>query len=368
MDDLHTFYPTHDHQYLTHDFHPYPHKISPSIAKILIETYSQVGDTVLDCFCGSGTALLEANLSGRNALGIDSNPLACLIANVKTTPIDSEILKKAIKHFMSEVHHHLKRDGTLLDYVERIHPKIPEFKNKDIWFCKKALLGLSLIKALLKNITDEDIRNFCLVAFSSLIKEVSHATSFYRLTKAKRPRTISLYGLAHLFHCRLLEMSRKMISYHEKKSPCSVKILQQDVRHVNLEKVDFIIANFPKFNMDFERCFKIYSWWLDFDVKKVNENTIGTLKRKEEYYKDISLVLENMQGMLKTRKHCAFLITDSYDKGKHMDHGKVVKQLAETRGFLLKDHIVRTIPKKVLPFVAKDRREDIFIFKKATFK
>ena len=32
--------------------------------------------TVLDPFCGTGTVLLEAVLSGRTALGADANPLA----------------------------------------------------------------------------------------------------------------------------------------------------------------------------------------------------------------------------------------------------------------------------------------------------
>ena len=48
--------------------------------------------TVLDPFCGSGTVLLEAALRGHFAIGIDVNPLARLIARVKTTPLDVEPL------------------------------------------------------------------------------------------------------------------------------------------------------------------------------------------------------------------------------------------------------------------------------------
>ena len=47
---------------------------------------------VLDPFCGSGTVLLEAALRGHFAIGADVNPLARLIARVKTTPLDVDSL------------------------------------------------------------------------------------------------------------------------------------------------------------------------------------------------------------------------------------------------------------------------------------
>ena len=73
--------------HLTHALHPYPAKFIPQIPQALIQELSSVGDTVLDMFCGSGTTLLEALRLGRNAVGIDANPLAALISRVKTTPL-----------------------------------------------------------------------------------------------------------------------------------------------------------------------------------------------------------------------------------------------------------------------------------------
>ena len=42
------------------------------------------GDTVVVPFCGSGTVLVEARLSGRRAIGVDANPLATELAGLKT--------------------------------------------------------------------------------------------------------------------------------------------------------------------------------------------------------------------------------------------------------------------------------------------
>src|SRR5438034_4027922 len=73
--------------YLTHGLHPYPAKFIPQIPNALIQEFSSVGDTIGDIFCGSGTTLVEALILKRNAVGIDANPLACLITRAKTAII-----------------------------------------------------------------------------------------------------------------------------------------------------------------------------------------------------------------------------------------------------------------------------------------
>jgi DNA modification methylase len=82
-----------DTQYSLHGIHPWPARMIPQIAHRLIDTRSDSGGTVLDPFCGSGGVLTEAMLLGRNGIGCDINPLAALIARVKTTPIDPTDLK-----------------------------------------------------------------------------------------------------------------------------------------------------------------------------------------------------------------------------------------------------------------------------------
>jgi SAM-dependent methyltransferase len=66
-----------------HGFHSYPARMHPVTARRLVEAFSRPGDRVLDPFCGSGTALVEARLAGRAALGVDANPLAVRLARLK---------------------------------------------------------------------------------------------------------------------------------------------------------------------------------------------------------------------------------------------------------------------------------------------
>ena len=49
---------------------------SPYIPRNLIFKYSKAGQTILDCFCGSGTTAIEAKLLGRKCVAIDVNESA----------------------------------------------------------------------------------------------------------------------------------------------------------------------------------------------------------------------------------------------------------------------------------------------------
>src|SRR5437868_4039724 len=79
-----------------HGIHPYPAKFIPQIPRALIELYHP-GDNspVLDPFCGSGTTLVEACAAKIPSVGIDLNPLATLVAKVKTTPMGRPLTLEA---------------------------------------------------------------------------------------------------------------------------------------------------------------------------------------------------------------------------------------------------------------------------------
>ncbi len=88
---------------LTHNFYRYPARFSPEFAREIILKFTNEDDYVLDAFMGSGTTIVEAIANGRNAVGVDINPLSCFITKVKTTPLS-------------------KRDkGKILEWVDRIN-------------------------------------------------------------------------------------------------------------------------------------------------------------------------------------------------------------------------------------------------------
>lgn len=69
----------------THPFHAYPARLHPGIARAGLALAAEVGagGPVLDPFCGSGTVLVEARAAGWEGTGVDLDPLALRLAEVK---------------------------------------------------------------------------------------------------------------------------------------------------------------------------------------------------------------------------------------------------------------------------------------------
>lgn len=73
-----------------HQLSPYIGKLKSSIASDLIGSFSKVGDTVADFFCGSGTVVLEALAQGRHVIAADCNPYALALTTAKLNAPSTE--------------------------------------------------------------------------------------------------------------------------------------------------------------------------------------------------------------------------------------------------------------------------------------
>lgn len=66
----------------------YPTEKNLEMLNVIVEASSNPGDIVLDCFAGSGTTLLAAELAGRKWIGIDDSPVAIRSALKRVTSIE----------------------------------------------------------------------------------------------------------------------------------------------------------------------------------------------------------------------------------------------------------------------------------------
>ena len=148
----------------THLIHSYPAKLLVHIPYFFLNNsfFSQKGDTILDPFCGTGTVLLEANLAGRNAIGADANPLARLIASVKTKKLEDSVLVETL----STLIHRAK----LFRKVE-----YPNVVNRDFWFPLNTQFQLAKIRRAISELPNGEYKDFFAVCFSNCIKKVSYA-------------------------------------------------------------------------------------------------------------------------------------------------------------------------------------------------
>ena len=160
----------------THQIHSYPAKMLVHIPYFFLSNniLSKQGDRVLDPFSGSGTVLLEAQLSGRRPFGADINPLARLISKVKTTPIPIDSLEKSAY--------------ALLKDIRPMHSnEPPDVVNIKYWFYPEVIDQLCCILEAIERVSDKDIKDFFLVCFSSCIRKVSLANPRFSVPVKLRP-------------------------------------------------------------------------------------------------------------------------------------------------------------------------------------
>lgn len=79
--------------------HSYPTKVPPEAIVPFIEACSEVGDLVVDPFCGSGMTGVAALMTGRRAVLSDLSPGAVHVAKGHTQPVRSDALTETVSDF-----------------------------------------------------------------------------------------------------------------------------------------------------------------------------------------------------------------------------------------------------------------------------
>jgi DNA modification methylase len=143
-----------------HKVHPYPAMLHPFLVEYLLENYSEKNSTVLDPFCGTGVTLLQSSKRGIASFGFDINPLALLIAKVKTAKYNNAKLNKEFLSLQELIKKNKNTD-------------IPDIYNIDFWYKENAKYELGLIRYVLKN-NNFEYKDFFLVCFGFIARNQSN--------------------------------------------------------------------------------------------------------------------------------------------------------------------------------------------------
>jgi len=396
------FPPTTD--YYTHLLHHYPAKMLNQIPLVLLPIYAKEGDTILDCFSGSGTSLMQARLYGMNAVGIDVNPLAVLISRVKATTLNSNKLKERVEILYDK-----------LDKTEVCEKDVPEFPNRDFWFEKEVQYDLARILKNIKEVKNRKYREFLLVCFSSIIRKVSNADPEIvppvksrkmreLIQKGRKIDTLGIFKEAVSLNLkRVSNFCRDCV----KTTTLSVKRGNAKRLRLNGESIDLVITSPPYISAQkYARSTQLEMYWLEFidqeKFRKVDVNTIGTervyvedfktmnktnyplvdkyvelIKKNDKeralitykYFNEMQEVISEIFRVLKPNKFFILVIGNNKVTKIPIPNHKILSDIAERTGFIKEDAYVDDI--KYHGFMTKRNKtagiinsEWILVFKK----
>jgi len=354
----------------TNSFHPYPAKFIPQIPHHFIKSLSQEGDTVYDPFLGSGTTALEANILGRNAIGNDVNELAVLISKVKTTPICENRLR------------------TLDDLVNRIYNRIslfilgkeneieePEIVNLKMWFKDFVIAELVIIKDEIGKLSDKDLVDFCLVALSGIIINVSHQdsdTRYVRVNKSIKPGDTCNRFIKQLSKLRKLMIDSKQLI---DKGKSELKVADSRMFGIFPQDSAALAVTSPPYPnaYDYHLYHKYRLYWLGMDIRKLRLNEIGA---HSDYSKkngpdefDFKLDMEkcfiNISNILKPGSYFVIVIGDSILQGRKIQNNEILKAAAQSTALSFVSEFSRNLKlskKSFNPKVGNIKTEKIIIF------
>ena len=163
---------------LIHRIHPYPARFPAFITTRALAYAEASGVSVgkmADVFCGCGTTAVEAKRSGKDFWGCDINPLATLIAQVKTHRYRDSDLSKSVRAISEGV----ERTSVTSEDRVRIGERIR------YWFEDEQIDDLIRLDRAIRECTypHSPHRKFFQCAFSAILK----ATSVW-LTKSIKPQ------------------------------------------------------------------------------------------------------------------------------------------------------------------------------------
>lgn len=167
--------------------HPYPAMIADSLAIDLAARFTTPSSRVLDPFCGTARTIIAAAARGASTVGVDVNPLACLISRAKVTKVPSALLFKLIDVIPEQAERAAARRSNEFEKRELVAGR------KVQWFSLSVRRELSALLTWLNELRlDQHERLLVGAILSATVREVSFCRDdqwkLHRISKLARRR------------------------------------------------------------------------------------------------------------------------------------------------------------------------------------
>jgi DNA modification methylase len=315
-----------------HAFHSYPARFIPEIPRAIIRELKPRKSTyVFDPFCGCGTSLVEAQQAGYASVGVDLNPIGCLISRVKTTPLPSGFVS-ATARCIAEARQHE-------------HNPLPHIPNLTHWFRVDVCEALAALRLAIGQVEDPGTRQALEAVFSSIIVRVSNQDSDTRYAAVTKDVSAEAVFDAFAESAQTLASLALTLPLFAQ-APATV--INRNV--FDIQPADFpgdvgLVITSPPYPNAYEYWLyhKYRMWWLGYDPLAVKAHEIGARahffsgkrREKEDFHAQMSGVFKLLAEVMREGAYCCFIAGDSKIHGRIIDNADLLLKAAAQNSFKL---------------------------------
>ena len=344
--------------------HPYPAKFIGDIPRSLISTIGLPPNTVVfDPFCGSGATLVESQRLGYEAIGIDLNPIACLISRVKTKPLPKGIQKALADVILS---------SRFSARSEQAGSNIP---NVGHWFREDVRRALEAVVESIRSEAPPRTHDFLFAALSSIIVRVSNQESDTRY--AAISKAVTADDVFEEFEASCDRLQKALAARDYPLTPC--RVIAENTLEIDAEKigrnVGLVITSPPYPNAyEYWLYHKYRMWWLGYDPIEVRAHEIGARphffkknhQTEDDFSRQMALVFGLFREVLVSGGHACFVIGRSKIHGRLIDNASLLCDAAAAHRMPLvyqRERVIRSDRKSFNLAHAKIKTETLLVFR-----
>lgn len=327
-----------------HGFHTYPARMHPATAARLVRAISGERATVLDPFCGSGTVLVEAMIAGRAVVGTDLNPLAVMLARLKTRVTDAKA-REAIVAGAREA-------ASLADERrERRAGATRRYDPEDVaLFDPHVLLELDSLRSFVEGVREDETRQDGLfLVLSAIMVKVSRRPG--DTSRATATRRIAAGYTARLFVRKAVELAQRLEAFAAlvpEGTPPAARVSIDDaarLRTVAASTIDAVVTSPPyAATYDYLAHHALRLRWLGLDARDLSRGEIGARRNyalldpaaaRAAWMRELRAALRSVARVCRPGARVAMLLADSAVRGEALRADAVVAEVAPQAGLEL---------------------------------
>lgn len=326
---------------LTHGLHAYPARMHYAIARSVLAAWSEPRTRVLDPFCGSGTVLVEARRLGLRACGVDLNPLALRIAEVKQA-----VTTKAQRDELAELGARVV-DASIdrVERRERVRAPLPFTERQ--WYEPHVLLELGGLHAEIHALPPGPSRRTLEVLLSAIVVKFSRQ----RADTSERvvPKRIGKKVVTGFFARKLEELLRRWAEL-AREAPVEAptpRLYEGDARRLpevlGRWRFDLVLSSPPYGGTyDYAEHHARRYPWLGLSPQALLRGELGARRNLSRgpdavarWEREVEDALRSIAGVLSPRGRVVLLVGDAEVGGRRIAADRQLEALAERAGLEL---------------------------------